>query len=161
MKNSFSIWIPGDMILTTPTQHESCVTTLYKQTVHVVVQIAINYRTSRQTPTARVWPFTWVHAVLKWLHQPLRKKVMLTHPTSLSHDFLHCSASESLPGDCWRYISPAPASHSALSLTCTQCWSWLVFGVGVESETVVESRDAINRRAVALLFHLEVTHDVL
>ena len=41
----------------------------------------------------------FVHAVLKWLHHLSEKNVMLLHPASFSHDFLHASTLESLPGD--------------------------------------------------------------
>ena len=43
--------------------------------------------------------FVFVQPVLKWLHQPLSKNVMLWHPASSSHDFLHAARSETLPGD--------------------------------------------------------------
>ena len=43
--------------------------------------------------------FVFVHSVLKWLHHPLLKNVMLLHPESSSHDFLHAARSETLPGD--------------------------------------------------------------
>ena len=41
----------------------------------------------------------FVHSVLKWLHHPLLNNVMLLHPGSFSHDFLHAAMSETLPGD--------------------------------------------------------------
>ena len=41
----------------------------------------------------------FVHSVLKWLHHPLLNNVMLLHPESFSHDFLHAAMSETLPGD--------------------------------------------------------------
>ena len=41
----------------------------------------------------------FVHSVLKWLHHPLLKNVMLLHFGSSSHDFLHAAMSETLPGD--------------------------------------------------------------
>ena len=41
----------------------------------------------------------FVQSVLKWLHHPLLKKVMLLHFGSSSHDFLHAAMSETLPGD--------------------------------------------------------------
>ena len=41
----------------------------------------------------------FVQSVLKWLHHPLLKNVMLLHFGSSSHDFLHAVMSETLPGD--------------------------------------------------------------
>ena len=43
--------------------------------------------------------FVSVQPVLKWLHHPLLKNVMLLHPASFSHDFWHAARSETLPGD--------------------------------------------------------------
>ena len=43
--------------------------------------------------------FVFVHPVLKWLHHPLSKKVMLLHSETSSHDFLHSAMLASTPGD--------------------------------------------------------------
>ena len=43
--------------------------------------------------------FVFVQPVLKWLHQPPSKNVMLTQPASSSHDFLHAARSETLLDD--------------------------------------------------------------
>ena len=45
--------------------------------------------------------FVFMQLVLKWLHQPLSKNVMLWHPSvDSSHDFLHAARSETLLDDC-------------------------------------------------------------
>ena len=41
----------------------------------------------------------FVQSVLKWLHHPLLKNVMLLHSVSFSHDFLHASMSATLSDD--------------------------------------------------------------
>ena len=43
-----------------------------------------------------------VHTVLKWLHHPLAKYVMLLHAGSSWHDCLHCSRLERCADDCAR-----------------------------------------------------------
>ena len=43
--------------------------------------------------------FVFVHPVLKWLHHPLVKNVMLLQPASFSHDFLHAAMSATFPDD--------------------------------------------------------------
>ena len=45
-----------------------------------------------------------LHAVLKWLHHPLAKYVMLWHAGSVAswHDCLHCSRLERCADDCAR-----------------------------------------------------------
>ena len=64
--------------------------------------------------------FLWlVHGVLKWLHHPLLKYVMLWHSAESSHNFLHSSMFGSFPGELSMYNSPALASHSILEPTCT------------------------------------------
>ena len=59
----------------------------------------------------------FVHVVLKKLHHVLLKNVMLWHSGSASHFCWHISSEESLPGDCWRYVSPFCVSHSRWSPT--------------------------------------------
>ena len=58
-----------------------------------------------------------VHGVLKWLHHPVLRYVMLWHSTEFSHDFLHCSMSVTLTGEFSMYSSPALVSHSILEPT--------------------------------------------
>jgi len=43
--------------------------------------------------------FVFVHSVLKWLHHPFSKNVMLLHAATSSHDFLHAAMLGSNPGD--------------------------------------------------------------
>ena len=56
--------------------------------------------------------FVFVHSVLKWLHHPLLKKVMLLHAAASSQDFLHASMFDTFFDDVDRYFSPERASHA-------------------------------------------------
>ena len=56
--------------------------------------------------------FVFVHSVLKWLHHPLLKNVMLLHAAASSQDLLHASSSDTSFDDVDRYFSPEPASHA-------------------------------------------------
>ena len=62
--------------------------------------------------TALLSAFVFVHSVLKWLHHPLLKKVMLRHAAASSQDFLHAFSSDTCFDDAPRYFSPEPASHA-------------------------------------------------
>ena len=73
------------------------------------------YVTNVRVVPAPFLPF--VHGVLKWLHHPLLKYVMLLHPASSWHDFLHASRFGSFPGEDLRYTSPALVSHTVLTPT--------------------------------------------
>ena len=73
-----------------------------------VVVAALLNRIEIALPSA----FVFVHSVLKWLHHPLLKNVMLLHAAASSQDFLHASSSDTCFDDAPRYISPAPASHA-------------------------------------------------
>ena len=63
--------------------------------------------------------FVFVHPVLKWLHHPPVKNVMLLQPASSSHDFLHAAMSATLLDDWLRYFSPLPPSHCTFEPTFT------------------------------------------
>ena len=54
-----------------------------------------------------------LHSVLKWLHHPSLKNVMLRHAVAYSQDFLQAFAFDTFFDDAYRYFSPAPASHTA------------------------------------------------
>ena len=58
-----------------------------------------------------------VHDVLKWLHHPLLKYVMLWHSAEFWHDCLHWSKLEPFPGELSRYFSPASVSHTTPTAT--------------------------------------------
>ena len=75
--------------------------------VEVVVDTALS-----TNATAFLFFLVLLHGVLKWLHQPLLKYVMLSHAVESWHDFLHWSRLETFPGEFWRYTSPAFVSHS-------------------------------------------------
>merc|ERR1719174_2338405 len=65
--------------------------------------------------TAPLLVLVLLQSVLKWLHHPLGKYVMLVHAASFWHDCLHRSRLDCCPDDCPRYFSPAPMSHIVLS----------------------------------------------
>ena len=58
--------------------------------------------------------FVFVHPVLKWLHHPPLKNVMLRHAAASSQDFLHAFSSDTCFDDAPRYFSPEPTSHAVL-----------------------------------------------
>ena len=73
--------------------------------------------------------------VLKWLHHPVPKYVMLWHPSVSSHDCLHCSRLEPFPGELCMYTSPAFVSHAVLEPTSCH--------VGVTSVEVHECHSVV------------------
>merc|ERR1712113_206245 len=77
-----------------------------------VVGVVVNRST-----TALFLLFVLVHGVLKRLHHPLWKNVMLLHIASSWHAVLHCSIVDPFPGDVSMYSSPAPSSHWMLGPT--------------------------------------------
>ena len=56
--------------------------------------------------------FVFVHPVLKWLHHPPLKNVMLLHAAVSSQDFWHASMFDTSFDDEDRYFSPRPVSHA-------------------------------------------------
>ena len=95
-----------------------------------------------------------VHDVLKWLHHPLLKYVILLHSASARHRLLHSSTLETLPGELSWYTSPALVSHTALwTCSCTQRMAAPMLGV-VSDITVKCS-------AIALLSLFVLVHSVL
>ena len=71
-----------------------------------------------------------VHAVLKWLHPPRVKYVMLWQPASASHDCWHAARLDTFPGDSCRYTSPAVGSHMADAATSSHTISMSARGCG-------------------------------
>ena len=65
--------------------------------------------------TALLSAFVFVHSVLKWLHHPPLKNVMLLHAAASSQDFLHASSPDTSFDDEDRYFSPRPVSHAVLA----------------------------------------------
>ena len=80
----------------------------------VTPQIKNQPDVSHRMETALLLRLWLVHGVLKWLHHPALKYVMLWHSNESSHDFLHSSMLGSFPGDFVMYFSPALVSHSIL-----------------------------------------------
>ena len=58
-----------------------------------------------------------LHDVLKWLHHPFCKYVILWQSVVASHDCLHFSRLEPFPGEFCMYTSPAFVSHATLEPT--------------------------------------------
>ena len=79
----------------------------------VSAEVEVVSTVNRWTTAPRVC-LMLLHGVLKWLHHPLLKNVMLWHAASAWHDVLHSSRLGSFPGDVGRYFSPAFASQEPL-----------------------------------------------
>ena len=67
---------------------------------------------SRQADNANLSDAVLLQSVLKWLHHPLAKYVMLVHAASFWHDCLHRSRLACCPDDCPRYFSPPAKLHA-------------------------------------------------
>ena len=123
--------------------------------------------TSRQLATAFPIVLILSHGVVKWLHHPFWKNVMLLHSAAASHDALHSSMFEFLPGEPLSYISPALVSHAALVPTCDHCTE--LHGCTIENSTATggaESAEAgadsvRNWYTAALLMDFVLVHGVL
>ena len=102
---------------------------------------------NRSAATALFALLVFIHEVLKWLHHPLLKYVMLWHPAVVRHDCLHCSRPKPLPGDSCMYFSPAPVSHETLEASDIQTRFAVVVGAAV---VVIGAAAVVVRYAVVV-----------
>ena len=89
--------------------------------------------------TAPLLALVLLQSVLKWLHHPPVKYVMLLHAASFWHDCLHRSRLGCCPDDCPRYSSPSFELHTTFDpadfhvrfapAECTVCACVCTYGV--------------------------------